>query len=137
MRVRVVVAAVFLVAFASPAPARIPTVKITDLSVTPSDSVGPCPVTLTFKASVHLDMKSKFTYEWKVSTGEADKYRHEPTWADGEKPVALTQEWPLGENTKAFHPYRGWVKLYVRSPAPVLSDPVPFTIDCGAPPPKN
>ncbi len=42
---------------------------------------------------------------------------------------------PLGERTSAFHPYGGWVKLYVRSPAPVLSDPVPFTVDCGRPEP--
>jgi hypothetical protein len=92
-------------------------------------------VTLTFRATVSLDMPSKFTYEWKVSTGEPDKNRHEPTWSDGVKPVALTQEWTLGERTPAYHPYHGWVKLYVRSPAPVLSDPAEFTIDCGPPPP--
>lgn len=128
--------AVLVLSFvASPAHARIPSVKIVEVTVSPTESAGPCPVTLTFRASVLLDMKSKFTYEWKVSTGEPDKNRHEPTWADGETPVLLTQEWPLGERTPAFHPYRGWVKLYVRSPAPVLSDPVPFTLDCGAPAP--
>ena len=133
-RLALLVFAAFAVAPA--APAKIPTVKITDLTVTPTSSTGaPCPVTFTFHAAVHLDMKSKFTYEWKVSTGEPDKYRHEPTWADGVKPVVLTQRWPLGERAPKFHPYHGWVKLYVRSPAPVLSDPVEFTIDCGPPAP--
>jgi hypothetical protein len=124
-----------LLAFAPTALAKIPDVKITDVAVTPLSSDGPCPVTLTFRASVHLDMKSKFRYEWKVSTGEIDTNRHEPTWSDGATPVVLTQTWTLGERTPAFHPYRGWVKLYVRSPAPVLSDPAEFTIDCGPPAP--
>ena len=110
--------------------------KITDVTVSPTSSVDqPCPVTLTFRATVFLDMRSKFTYEWKVSTGEPDKNRHEPTWSDGVNPVVLTQEWTLGERTPAFHPYRGWVKLYVRSPMPRLSEPADFTIDCGPPPP--
>jgi len=135
MRTVTTCAVLLLVALASPAPARIPAVKIVEVSVKPAESGGPCPVTLTFRASVLLDMKSKFTYEWKLSTGEPDRNHHGPVWADGENAVALTQEWPFGENTPAFHPYRGWVKLYVRSPAPVLSDPVPFTVDCGAPPP--
>ena len=136
MRTAAACALVATLASSSAALARIPDVKIVGVTVAPASSDGPCPVTLTFRASVLLDMKSKFTYEWKVSTGEPDKYRHEPTWADGENPVVVMQEWPLGERTPAFHPYHGWVKLYVRSPAPVLSDPVPFTIDCGPPPPK-
>ena len=118
-----------------PAAAAIPDVKITDVTVSPTSSVDqPCPVTLTFRATVVLDMKSKFTYEWKVSTGVVDKERHEPTWSDGVNPVALTQEWTLGERTPAYHPYHGWVKLYVRSPMPRLSEPAEFTIDCGPPP---
>jgi len=125
---------VLLLALAPPALARIPGVKITEVTVSPTSSTGgPCPVTLTFRASVLVDMKSKFTYEWKVSTGEPDKNRHEPTWADGANPVALEQTWTLGTATPDFHPYRGWVKLYVRSPAQVLSDPAEFTIDCGPP----
>jgi tRNA C32,U32 (ribose-2'-O)-methylase TrmJ len=121
-------------ALALPAAAAVPDVTITDVTVAPASSADqPCPVTLTFRASVLLDMKSKFTYEWKVSTGEADKNRHEPTWADGVHPVVLTQEWRLGERTPAFHPYHGWVKLYVRSPRPILSEPAEFTIDCGPP----
>lgn len=126
-----------LLASARPATARIPDVKIAEVTVSPVSSAGPCPVTLTFRAAVLLDMKSKFTYEWKVSTGEPDKNRHEPTWSDGANPVVLTQEWTLGERTATWNPYRGWVKLYVRSPAPVLSEPVSFTIDCGPPPPAG
>ena len=61
-------------ALALPAAAAIPEVKIADVTVSPTSSVDkPCPVTLTFRATVFLDMKSKFTYEWKVSTGEVDK----------------------------------------------------------------
>lgn len=123
-------------ALARPAPAAIPEVKINDVTVSPTSSVDkPCPVTLTFRATVFLDMKSKFTYEWKVSTGEADKNRHPPTWSDGVHAVVLTQEWTLGERTPEYQPYRGWVKLYVRSPQQKLSEPAAFTIDCGPPPP--
>jgi len=123
-------------ALALPAAAAIPDVKITDVTVSPTSSVDqPCPVTLTFRATVFLDMKSKFTYEWKVSTGETDKERHPPTWSDGVHGVVLTQERTLGERTPAYHPYQGWVKLYVRSPQPRLSEPADFTIDCGPPPP--
>ena len=121
---------------ALPAAAAIPYVKITGVTVSPTSSVDkPCPVTLTFRATVLLDMKSKFTYEWKVSTGEFDKERHPPTWSDGVHAVVLTQERSLGERTPAYHPYHGWVKLYVRSPQQVLSEPADFTIDCGPPPP--
>ena len=121
-------------AVASAAVARIPDVKISDVSVSPTSSLDhPCPVTLTFRATVLLDMESKFTYEWKVSTGEPDRERHPPVWSDGVKPVVLTQEWTLGERTPAFHPYHGWVKLHVRSPMPRLSEPARFTIDCGPP----
>ncbi len=132
---RVLLLATCGLAFAPSALGRIPDVTITEVTVAPASSTDrPCPVTLTFRASVLLDMKSKFTYEWKVSTGEPDKNRHEPTWSDGVHPVVLMQEWTLGERTPEFHPYRGWVKLYVRSPMPRLSDPVPFTVDCGPPP---
>jgi len=122
-------------ALALPAAAAVPDVKITDVTVSPTSSVDqPCPVTLTFRATVSLDMKSKFTYEWNVSAGGADYERHPPTWSDGVHAVVLTQEWTLGERTPAYHPYHGWVKLYVRSPQPVLSEPAAFTIDCGPPP---
>ena len=58
-------------ALALPAAARVPQVTITDVTVSPVSSTDrPCPVTLTFRAKVHLDKKSKFTFEWKVSTGE-------------------------------------------------------------------
>ncbi len=113
-------------ALALPAAAAIPDVKITDVTVSPTSSLDkPCPVTLTFRATVLLDMKSKFTYEWKVSTGEVDKERHPPTWSDGVHAVVLTQEWTLGERTPAYHPYHGWVKLYVRSPQQSSPSPRP------------
>ena len=48
-------------------------------------------------------------------------------------PVVLTQERRLGERMPAYHPYHGWVKLYVRSPQQKLSEPADFTIDCGPP----
>ena len=125
-----------LLAFSPAAFARIPDVTITDVTVSPASSAGaPCPVTLTFRAVVHLDMESKFTYEWKVSTGERDKEQHPPIVADGLHPVVLTQQRTLGERTPEYHPYRGWVKLYVRSPRQLSSEPAEFTIDCGPPPP--
>ena len=123
-------------ALAFPAAAAIPDVKITAVTVSPTSGIDqPCPVTLTFRARVLLDMKSKFTYEWKVSTGEVDRERHPPIESDGVHTVVLTQEWALGELTPEYHPYHGWVKLYVRSPMPKLSEPANFTIDCGPPPP--
>ncbi|HTS03807.1 MAG TPA: hypothetical protein VMN04_14895 [Thermoanaerobaculia bacterium] len=123
-------------ALALPAAAAVPNVTIAGVEVSPASSLDqPCPVTLMFRATVSLDVKSKFTYEWKVSTGEPDRERHGPTWSDGVHPVALTQEWRIGEATPAFHPYHGWVKLYVRSPRAVLSEPAAFTIDCGPAPP--
>jgi hypothetical protein len=118
-----------------PAASAIPRVKIVDVTVSPTASVDqPCPVTLTFRATVLLDMRSKFTYEWKVSTGEADQEHHGPIQADGVNPVVLTQEWAMGERNPKFNPYQGWVKLYVRSPEQKLSEPAVFTIDCGPPP---
>jgi hypothetical protein len=121
---------------ALPAAAAIPRVKIADVTVSPTTSVDqPCPVTLTFRATVLLDMRSKFTYEWKVSTGEADRQQHPPIESDGVNPVVLTQEWTLGERKPKDNPYQGWVKLYVRSPEQKLSEPAVFTIDCGPPPP--
>jgi hypothetical protein len=123
------------VLLALPAAAAIPRVKIAEVTVSPTSSVDqPCPVTLTFRATVLLDMKSKFTYEWKVSTGEADQEHHGPIQADGVNPVVLTQEWAMGERKPKYHPYEGWVKLYVRSPEQKLSEPAAFTIDCGPPP---
>jgi hypothetical protein len=120
---------------ALPAAAAIPRVKIADVTVSPTTSVyRPCPVTLTFRATVLLDMRSKFTYEWKVSAGEADRERHPPIESDGVNPVVLTQEWTLGERKPKYNPYQGWVKLYVRSPEQKLSEPAVFTIDCGPPP---
>jgi hypothetical protein len=123
-------------ALALPAASAIPRVKIVDVTVSPTTSVDqPCPVTLTFRAIVLLDTKGKFTYEWKVSTGEADQEHHGPIQADGVNPVVLTQEWAMGEPMPKFNPYQGWVKLYVRSPEQKLSEPAPFTIDCGPQPP--
>jgi len=122
-------------ALALPAASAIPRVKILDVTVSPATNVDkPCPVTLTFRATVLLDMKSKFTYEWRLSTGEADREHHGPVQADGVNPVVLTQEWKLGEQGPKYHPYEGWVKLNVRSPEWKLSEPAAFTIDCGPPP---
>ncbi len=132
-------AAVLLIAaLAGPARARVPQVRITDATVEAPSGVGqPCPVTLTFHATVHVDMKGRFTYEWKRSTGEVDTKRHEAVESDGVHGVVLTEEWSLGEPTPDFHPYHGWMKLYVRSPQQVLSDPASFTIDCGPPLPAG
>ena len=92
---------VCLLALSPAALARIPDVTVTDVTVSPASSLDqPCPVTLTFKAAVLLDMESKFTYEWKVSTGERDKERHPPILADGIHPVVVTRQWTLGESTR-------------------------------------
>lgn len=112
-------------------PAAALSVTSATVSVTPSHSNGPCPVTFTFTGKVALNGKGRFTYKWERSDGAVDTLTHPAVAYDGVHAALVTETWQLGAALPAFHPFHGWVKLHVLTPTDVVSGPAEFTLDCG------
>lgn len=125
-------AAAPLAAVLAAAPARA-AVSIVGIQAIQTSAAGKCPATISVRARVLLDAKGRFTYRWERSDGSVDGAVHAPADADGVNPTVVGTTWTLGAASPAFHPFNGWMKLHVLTPADVTSDAATFTLDCGAP----
>jgi len=103
----------------------------------PATSNGPCPATILVKFQALLRAPATFTFRWDRSDGVADTTMHAPIANDAVHPARLETTVKLGVRDAKFHPYNGWVKMHVLTPFDYLSDPVKFTLDCGAPIPHT
>ena len=93
-------------------------------NTSPSTFTGPCPKTFTFYATIAVNGPGTVTYRWERSDGEYSEIQSITFYEAGAKTTTL--QWDLSG------PASGWHRIHVLTPYDAASNPVYYTLNCGA-----
>ena len=110
---------------APPPPEPIPfAVTSVIANTSPSTFTGPCPKTFTFYATIAVNGPGTVTYRWERSDGAYSEIQGITFYEAGAKTTTL--QWDLSGSAS------GWHRIHVLTPYDAASNPVYYTLNCGA-----
>ena len=102
-------------------------VRAVELRAEPADYEGPCPATITFRASIEVEGgPGPLTYRFLRSDGAKGEARVLNVVRPGSKTV--TETWTLGRQPEPV--FEGWQQLMVLTPEPMTSAAATFSVTC-------